>query len=113
MVEGIVLQRTNEWGEKTGKSVTFTEYLVERAEAYMTEKVDYQGRSKAEVRDSYGWKPNQTRIVSLIDQHLQYGIATATEQALKSANERIAEGIKDAVAMKLQEVLAGVKGKQR
>ena len=46
-VENLCLQETSSWGEKKGEAVTFTEYLVKRAEAYLVEKVDSQGKDKA------------------------------------------------------------------
>src|ERR1700758_2115796 len=54
-VDNIMLQETNKWGEKTGKGpLTLTEYLVSRVEAYITEQVDHDGKSKSE-KDSYNW----------------------------------------------------------
>ena len=51
-VESFCLTETNKWGKKTGKSMTFTEYLVQRAELYLTEKVDLRGKAKGEEWDS-------------------------------------------------------------
>lgn len=107
-VEGLCLQETNKWGEKTGQPRTFTEYLVAKAEAYLTEKVDYEGKAKAES-GSYSWNGTQTRITHLVHKHLHYGIETAMKDAVKNANAVIVGGIEQAVRIKLQEVGAALK----
>ena len=73
MADEIVLQETNRWGEKTGKKQTFTEYLVARADAYIREEVDYEGKPKTSD-NSYNWKAKGTRIAHLIHAHLHYNI---------------------------------------
>lgn len=107
-VETLVLTETNKWGEKSGRSLTFVEYLVERAEHYLTEKVDYKGKAKGEEWGS-SWSPHQTRVSHLVHEHLQYSIKTAMEQALKTANSKIAEGIQETVKIKLAEIVASLK----
>src|SRR5688572_27706149 len=53
-IENLTLQETNRWGEKTGQKATFIEYLIGRAENYLREEVDFQGKTKAES-GSYSW----------------------------------------------------------
>ncbi|MCR5875118.1 hypothetical protein LRS10_13550 [Phenylobacterium sp. J426] len=108
LVENLVLQETNRWGEPTGKSVTFIEYLVQRAEAYMTEKVNYEGKSKDES-GGYSWSGTQTRVAHLIHKHLHYSIETAMKEALANANSAIAKGLLDTVKLKLGEATAALK----
>lgn len=108
-VETLTLQQTNKWGEKVGDSVTFIEYLTQRAQHYLTEKVNYEGKTKEESRDSYSWREAQTRISYLINAHLQYSIETAMKDALKIANSAISTGITDAVKIKLTEITNGIK----
>lgn len=103
-VEGLCLQETNRWGEKVGKPVTFVEYLVSRAESYLREEVDYEGRSKAERSDSYSWRSSGTRVSYMIHKHLQYSIETAMKDALKTANASIVGGLQKAVEQKLAEI---------
>lgn len=110
MVEGLVLQETNRWGEKVGQPVTFVEYLTQRAETWMREEVDYNGKSKGEG-DSYGWRKAGTRVSWVIDKHLQYSIETAMKGAVASANQSIIGGLQDAVKIKLAEVAASLKVK--
>lgn len=102
MVEGLVLTETNRWGEKTGKSVTFTEYLVQRAEAYMVEPVDYNGKDKA--GGDYNWKASTTRVGHLVHAHLRYSIETAMKAALADANSQIVTGLEGAVKIALGSV---------
>lgn len=109
LVESIVLQETNQWGEKKGTPVTFREFLVQRADAYLREPVDYHGLGKSESRDSYNWNSKNTRVVHLIHQHFDFRIKEAMEQAVKVANESIAGGIQEAVKVKLAEVVNGLK----
>jgi hypothetical protein len=107
-VESLTLQTTNKWGEKQGAPVTFVEYMVQRAEAHISEQVDYNGKGKTEA-DSYNWSGKTTRIAYLVNAHLHYAIETAMKQALATANSAIVGGIEAAVKMKLQEVVNGMK----
>lgn len=109
-IEGLVLQETNRWGEKTGKPVTFIEYLVQRAEAYLTEQVDYNGKAKRES-DSYSWRGTQTRISAMIHEHLHFHIERAMKEALANANSAIVKGLNETVQMKLGEIAAALKVK--
>ena len=106
-VENLTMQATNSWGEKTGVPITFRDYLVQRAEKWITEPVNYEGKSKG--KDSYNWSPSQTRIAHMIHAHLQYNIDTAIKGALKDLNSNIAKGLADAVKIKLESALAGLK----
>lgn len=108
LIEGFCLQKTNEWGEKIGKAMTFTEYLIQRAEFYLTEKVDYDGKPKG-ARDNYSWKGSQTRVSHMIDKHLHYEISRAMTEAVGHANETLAEGIQDTVKIKLGEIASKLK----
>lgn len=107
LMENLVLQTTNKWGEKQGTPVTFIEYLVQRAEAYIQEDVNFQGQPKG--HDSYNWSKNTTRIAYMINAHLQYNIEKAMKQALETANGAIAGGIEKAVKIQLEQLLAGLK----
>lgn len=109
-VENLTLEETNTWGEKTGKSTTFIEYLVERANLYMREKVNFDGKDKAESR-GYSWTGTQTRIAHMVHKHLHHSIETAMKDALKTANSQIVGGIEDAVKIKLAEVQKQLKVK--
>lgn len=89
IIEGIVLQKTNQWGEKNGQPVTFVEYLVQRADTYMREDVNHDGQSKEETNDSYNWRKHTTRMTHAINKHLQFEIKRAMGDALEKANESL------------------------
>lgn len=111
LIETFSLQRTNSWGEKTGEPVTFIEYLTQRADAYLREEVDSDGRSREECSRSgrpwYGSK-GQARIAYMIDKHLHYSISTAMQQALQTANSAIVGGIESTIKAKLAELQKGI-----
>ena len=101
-VENLCLQKTNEWGEAKGTSLTFTEYLVQRAEAYLNETVDYEGKPKG--KNSYAFRGAQTRITHLVEKHLHFHIERAMKEAVQNANSQIADGIAETVKLKLQDI---------
>ncbi|TXH43920.1 MAG: hypothetical protein E6Q97_33490 [Desulfurellales bacterium] len=106
-IENLTLQETNKWGEKTGQTLTFIEYLVQRADAYMREEVDRNGKSKSE--DSYSWSRHSTRLSYAIDSHLQHHMESAMRKALADANASIAGGITAAVKLSLEQILINLK----
>lgn len=107
-VESICLQETNKWGEKTGRKMTLTEYMAERADAYLREQVSYDGKSKGEG-DSYSWRGTQTRITYLVHQHLHYDVEKAIKEGITNATKVIGDGIRATVALKLAEVSNALK----
>lgn len=110
MIRGLVIQKTNSYGEKKGETTTFIEYLIAAADKYMTEEVNSSGQSVSESRSSsYDFKKAGTRVAYMIDKHLQFNIETAMKQALADANLSIAKGLNEAVRIKLNEVLQSVK----
>lgn len=98
-IETLTLQETNRWGEKTGKPVTFIEYLTERADVYMREEVNHSGKTKEQ--EGYSWSKSTTRVAFMVNQHLHYSIETAMKQALANANSNIAKGLEEAVKIAL------------
>ena len=102
-IKELVLQKTNSWGEKKGKGVTFTEYLIQRAEAYMKEEVDYNGKPK-NPRDSYSWSASGTRVALMIEKYLHHEIERAMTQAVANANVSIVGGLEKTVKLKLAEI---------
>lgn len=107
IVENMVLTETNRWGEKTGKSVTFKEYLVQRAEAYMQEDVDYQGKPRG--TDSFSWTKRSTRVAYMIHQHLHYEIEAAMKKALADVNSAVANGLHEATKTAINQVTSKLK----
>lgn len=106
-IENLTLQETNKWGEKKGTSLTFIEYMIQRAEAYMTEKVNYEGKSKGEAFGS--WTGTQARLSHLIHKYLHYNIEAAMQTALKDANSYIVKGLEETIKIKLKEISDSLK----
>lgn len=105
-VEKVTLTPTNRWGELKGKALTFREYLADRAENYLTEQVNFEGKPKSE--DSYNWRGTQTRITHMVHQHLHYSIETIMKNAVQMANSAISAGIQETVKLKLAEISAAL-----
>jgi hypothetical protein len=106
-LDGLIIPETNRYGEPKGKSMTFIEFATQKAEQYMTEEVNYEGKPRGS--DSYSWRGTQTRIAHMVHQHLHYTIETAMKQSLKEANSRIVEGIEKTVKLKLTEIAEKLK----
>ena len=105
MIDTLVIQQTTQWGEKRGKSMSVLEYIIERAEAFMVEPVDLNGRSKAEG-DSYNWRQHSTRIAHAINTHLQFEIERAMKESLAVANTTMAKGLHEACRVAINEAAA-------
>lgn len=109
MVRGLVIQKTNQWGEKRGEPVTFVQYLTQRADEYLREEVNRDGKSNTESGDNYNWRASTTRVAWMIDKYLKYEIERFAQQSLATANAAIAEGIAAAVKGTMQKLINGVK----
>jgi len=109
-IDNYKIQSTNGYGEPKREPETITEYIIRRANEYLTEGVNFEGKSKKEYsasgRDSYGYKDATTRVAFLIDKRLNDEIAKAMQEALKTANEAITGGLKSAVAFELNKLNA-------
>jgi hypothetical protein len=99
----VTFQQTNYMGEPKGEPMTLKEHLLSKAEAWMTERVDYSGKTKAE--ESYNWEPTQTRVSHMIHEHLHYHIDKSVKAALADVNSKISAGIADTVRLKLHEAM--------
>lgn len=108
-IENLTLQQTNKWGERQGSSVTFIEYLTQRADAYMREDVNHDGKSQEEMRNAgYSWSKSTTRVSYMVHQHLHYSIETAMKQAVAKANGAITGGLEKAIKDALKTVTDGL-----
>lgn len=107
-VETFMIQETNKWGEKIGQKLTFTEYLVKRAEEYSQEMVDSDGKAKGDARDSY-WRGSTTRISYLINSFLRSHIENSMKTVVGDANKLIVGGLEKAVKASLAEIGARLK----
>lgn len=110
LIENWKLQATSSWGEPKGEAISFTEYLVQRAEKWVTETVNYDGKSQAELRSSgYTFNGSQSRLAWMIDKHLQYHISGAMQKALATVTESLGKSISDTVRIQLDEAAQKLK----
>lgn len=102
-IEDMTIQPTNSYGEKKAPAMTFKEFMVKKAEEFVNEKVDFQGKAKGS--SDYGWSGTQTRLASMMHHHLHYNIENAVKQAINSVNESVGQAIADTAKMKLDEIV--------
>lgn len=112
-IDNFRIAHTNGYGEAKREPETITEYIIRRAQEYLTEGVDYQGHSKADkVRkgsEAYNHKDQTTRVAFLIDKRLSDEIEQAMKTALVEANAAITNGLKSAVVFELNKLNAKLK----
>lgn len=107
-IDSLVLQQTNKWGEKTGQRIPFIEYLIQRADTYLTETVNYEGKSKDEA-GSYSFSGTQSRITHMVHKHLHYSIETAMKNAVSQVNAALSKGLQETVKLKIDEIVSSLK----
>ena len=107
-IEGLVLQETNRYGQKTGQPITLLEYLVKSVEKYITEPVNYEGKSQTE-NGGYSWQGTQTRLAAMIHKHLHYNIENAMKSAFGEPINKMQEAILATAKLKLEELSKSIK----
>lgn len=105
-VDALVVSRTNTFGEKQGEPVTFTEYVVNAANGFLMEEVDYEG--KPAKKDNWSNKKGQTRVTYLLDSHIQYRITEAMTDAVKQVTAMMVEGLGETAKASVQEAMEKV-----
>lgn len=106
LIEAADMRRTNGYGEPKGPSMTFKEYIAHRAEQYMTEDVDHNGKSKADLEarneSTYNWHVCGPRLTVLMRRYIRDTLERHATAALTDVNKVIAKNIeqaaKDAIA---------------
>jgi len=93
LIEQTDMRKTNSYGEPKSPSMTFKEYIADRAAIYMTEDVDSQGRSKAESTDSYNFRIAGPRLTVLMKMYIRDSMETAAKGAVNDVNKVIAKNI--------------------
>lgn len=109
-IETIVFEATNKWGERIdgAPKKTFREFLIDRAEKFLREEVNFEGKSRDDMHGSY-WTKSQSRVSHLVHQYLHYRVETAMKEAVKNANTVIVAGIEETVKIKLTEIASALK----
>jgi hypothetical protein len=107
-VEELDFQPQSRYGEPKGEPITYKEYLAGRADTWLTQTVDHDGNEKGDYhfRDQ---SKKTTRAAFLVNQYFSRTVEKALKEAVGAANEKIAEGLEKAVAMKIREIAAGLK----
>lgn len=100
-LEAMTFPQTNNYGEKKGEPLTLLEYIARRTETYLTERVDYQGRSGYSASTV-----DRTRVVWMLEQYLAERMKEQFSKALATANQQIVNGIAATMKEKLAEVAA-------
>ena len=96
MIESADMRQTNRYGEPTSPSLTFKEYIASRAEVYMSEDVDYNGKSKTESGDSYNWRSNGPRLTVLMRSYIRETLENSAKAAVNDVNKVISKNIEKA-----------------
>jgi len=107
-IEGFLVQQTNAYGEAKGEAKTFTEYLCGKAEEYLTEPLDNNGRTKEECkRGDHSWydrDPHPSRIVRHVDSYLRGRVEDAMKVATNSVGKVLQEALSKTVTDTLKEM---------
>ncbi len=100
MIEAADMRRTNQYGESKGPVLTFKEYIAYRAEQYMTENVDFNGTSKADLEakneSTYNWRVSGPRLTVLMQRYIRDTLETHAKAAVTDVNKVIAKNIEQA-----------------
>lgn len=105
-IEEVVLQQTNSWGKPVAPGMSFVEYLVQRAEAFMVEPVDNNG--KTQVEESYNWRKAGPRLSIMINKYINITLTNAVAKALSDTNTLIGKALAQSVNAALAEVVGKV-----
>mgnify|MGYP003538374205 CR=1 FL=1 len=108
MIEKADMRQTNRYGEPTTPPLTFKEFIAARAETYMSEDVDYHGKSKAEG-DSYQWKSCGPRLTVLMRSYIRDTLEKHAKAAVSDVNEVIAKNIANAAKDAISAAAAAMK----
>lgn len=111
MIEKANMMQTNNYGEPKGEPMTFKEYIAYRAENYMSENVDINGKSKTES-NSYNWRSCGPRLTVLMRSYIRDSMEAAAKSAVTDINKVIAKNIekaaKDAIAATAANIKIGI-----
>lgn len=107
LVETMLLQNTNRWGESKGAPLTFREYLTEKAEEFLREPVDMDGKTKRDGGSFYG--ATTSRVMYMIHKHLHHEIGRTIEACMKDANSQLVAGLQQGIKIKLEQLLSSLK----
>ena len=96
MIEAADMRQTNQYGEAKSPPMTFKEYIAHRADVYMSENVNYHGKSKAEDGNDYQWRSSGPRLTVLMQSYIRDTLERHAKAALTDVNKAIAKNIEQA-----------------
>lgn len=113
MIEKVDMRETNRYGEPVSPPMTFKEYIAHRAEAYMTEDVDFNGQSKADLEakneSTYNWRNSGPRLSVLMRNYIHESLAKAAQGAVSDVNKVIAKNLEQATLSALKKATENLK----
>ncbi|ARP86273.1 hypothetical protein CAL13_08725 [Bordetella genomosp. 9] len=109
LIESANMVKTNQWGESKSPPMTFKEYIAHRAEVYMSEDVDFHGKSKQECKDSYNWRSCGPRLTVLMQMYIRDTLEKHAKAAVNDVNKAIAKNIEKAAKDAITAAAAAVK----
>jgi hypothetical protein len=108
MIEEINFTETNAYGEPKGERKTFLAYAIETANNYLRDQVNFNGESKRECKDQYGWRPYTTRASYMIHKHLQTDIEKAMKSAINNISSSISGGLQGAFQTAINDIASKI-----
>ena len=113
MIEKTNMRRTNHYGEPKGEPMTFIEYIASRAEVYMSEDVDYNGKSKADLEarnaSTYNLQPSGPRLTVLMRSYIRDTLEKHATAAITDVNKVIAQNIQKAAQDAIASAASAIK----
>lgn len=113
LIEKADMRRTNGYGEAKGPTMTFKEYLAWRTDTYMTEDVDFHGKSKADLEargeSTYNWRSCGPRLTVLMRNYILDTMEKHAKAAITDVNQVIAKGMEKAAREAITSAAAAVK----
>lgn len=101
-----VIQQTNNFGEQKGEPVTFAEFLAEKANEYLHERVNHKGEPVG--KNSYE-RMVQSRLTHMLDKQLSHHIKTEMKDAMKSVVSAVAPAIATTCGLKIREATEDIR----
>lgn len=111
-VDALVIQQTNQWGEKKKEPVTFLEYLVDRADKFMVEPVDSKGRTREEcerARDSFYQSGTNNRLAAAVDKAIGAHLQNCVNAVVKEAQSKVQTSLSEVLQTALSEAQKNLK----
>lgn len=108
MIEQADMRQTNRYGEPVTPKLTFKEFIAQRAESYMSEDVDYHGKSKTESGD-YSWRSSGPRLTVLMQSYIRQTLEDHAKGAVSDVNKVIAKNIEKAAVDAIKQAADNLK----